>query len=188
MFTRLQKYLLKIKLPDFFLLFVLIIGSVLVFIGGYFNYQRRVLSFAYTPKAKIIETKSAKPRRIVIENLGIDVAVENSQIIDGIWEISETNASFLITSAEPGTVGNVVIYGHNRQNIFGKLVNRVKSGQHIKLVTEDGQEYFYQVDQVVVVKPNEVGVVLPTKYEVLTVYTCTGFFDSQRLVVRARPI
>jgi len=35
--------------------------------------------------------------------------------------------------------------------------------------------------------PSDTTYLLPTKVEILTLYTCTGFLDSKKLIVRAMP-
>jgi len=41
------------------------------------------------------------------------------------------------------------------------------------------------VNKITAVYPNQVQIIAPTKNETLTLYTCTGFYDEKRLIVRA---
>jgi sortase (surface protein transpeptidase) len=55
------------------------------------------------------------------------------------------------------------------------------------LLDAEGKTAKYIVSETKRVLPNAVEEVLPTDHEVVTVYTCTGFLDSQRFVVKALP-
>lgn len=173
------------KLLFLTLLAVLLLTSI----GGfYLYYQQTILSFASIPTAahdKSISTGS--PTRISIPSANIDLAVETGSIKNGVWKISQENASFLDVSAKPGTEGNIVIYGHNKKSIFGNL-NKVSMDDLIILEIVDGNILSYEVETISTVKPTQVEVIVPTDYEVLTVYTCNGFLDSTRLVIKAKPI
>ena len=122
------------------------------------------------------------------KDLGIDLEVKEASINNGIWEISETTASFLNSSAKPGEGGNIVIYGHNKKDILGKLIGNIKTGMEIQIFSQNGTFFRYETIEIKTVTPNEIGVVLPTDYEILTLYTCTGLLDSKRLIIKAIPI
>lgn len=172
-----------------FLLGSISVGIALVIIGAYFLlYERTVLSFSRPPENAVTVTNSRpKPTKVEIGDVGIDLEISESRIVNGIWEISKNGASHLDTSASPGESGNIVIYGHNKKAIFGSLpYSRV--GTKIKLTTEDGEVHDYEVIKKETVKPSNLAYVLPTSEEVLTLYTCTGFLDSMRSVLVAKPI
>jgi LPXTG-site transpeptidase (sortase) family protein len=165
-----------------------IIGFNLILVGSlYLAYRKTILSFQVAPSVVAeAHLRAAEPTQIMIPTTQIELPIIPAQIKDGIWETSETNATHLYTSARPTEGGNIVIYAHNRRNMFADLKN-VKVGETINLKTEKGI-YTYQVSERLVVNPNQVESVLPTDHEVLTVYTCTGPFDSKRLVLKATPI
>ena len=127
------------------------------------------------------------PVEIIIPSIQIDLKVDPGQIKDGVWLISDTEATFLNTSAAPGTGGNTVIYGHNKKVIFGNLPY-LSLGQKIIIKTKSGKIYNYVADQKYFVGPDRVDLVSPTKDDELTIYTCYGLFDSERAVVKAKPI
>ena len=167
-----------------------IIGILLIVFGeGFLYWERRVLSFSTNPYTQVSNSNEANllPKRIYIKNAGIDLAIEEGKIIDGVWQISNTTATHLVNSEVPGRNGNIVIYGHNLRTIFGKLVN-VKKGDVIDLFAANGKKYEYKVSDILKVDPSDIEVVTPTKYPILTIYTCTGFLDSKRLVVKALPL
>ncbi len=117
----------------------------------------------------------------------MDLRVDPGQIKDGVWQISDNNATFLDTSAVPGGGGNIVIYGHNKKAVFGNLPY-LSLGQKISIKTKSEKIYTYVVYQKHFVSPERVEAVSPTNTEVLTVYTCWGLFDSQRAIITAKPI
>ncbi len=169
-------------------LFLVLLGLV-IFIFGAINYYRvRILSFSKVPVAAAKSTENIDvPVEIIIPSIQIDLKVEPGQIQDGVWLISSTNATFLSTSAPPGTSGNTVIYGHNKKAIFGNLPY-LSLGQKITVKTKSGKIYNYTTDKKYFVGPDRVDLVSPTDLETLTIYTCYGLFDSQRAVIVAKPI
>jgi sortase A len=162
------------------------LGAVLITAGAINFYQIRVLSFSSAPPAAITHTTDL-PVEIIIPSLNIDLPIEPGTITKGIWQISSDSATFLLSSALPGTKGNTVIYGHNLKRIFGKLPY-IDFGQKITIKTQDGNMYQYKVTDKFLVNPDRVDLVSPTNFEELTIYTCTGFMDSKREVIKAVPI
>ena len=148
-----------------------------------------ILSFSSNPYPNQVEVKNSDllPEKIIIDRLGIDVNIVPGKIVDGVWEISPDSATYLVGSSTPQETGNIVIYGHNKKAIFGKL-SVIKMGDEIQIITHDGKIYKYGVNYIKWVNPNEVSVIAPTDFPVLTIYTCTGFLDSYRLVVKAIPL
>ena len=82
---------------------------------------------------------------------------------------------------------NLVFYGHSWPNILGPL-KKVQLGQSVHLVYANGQTKKYVTSQIKTVSSNATDILLPTANDQLTIYTCTGFFDIQRLVVVAKPV
>jgi sortase A len=76
-------------------------------------------------------------------------------------------------SAEPGTKGNCVIYGH-RETHFRILENLV-AGESIFLITQDGREKEYQVTDLRVIDKSETIVTARSYDERLTLVTCYPF-------------
>jgi LPXTG-site transpeptidase (sortase) family protein len=166
----------------------LVVGIQLMLASGwYLLYRRTILSFQVSPSV-VSEIRKEAPAQIRIEGtVQIEVPVTQGVIKEGIWEVSDTSVVHLATSAYPEQPGNIIMYGHNTKHIFKNLPS-VKPGDTITLATESHLERRYTVTEVMTVDPTDIEVVLPTDYEVLTVYTCTGLFDSKRFVVKARPI
>ena len=165
---------------------VFIFIGLSIFLFGAINYHRvRVLSFKNSPQP-IIST-GQKPIEIIIPSLNIDLPIEQGKINNSVWEISQNSATHLADSANPEDNGNIVIYGHNKKSIFGNLPY-LKIGETINIKVADGQIYKYKLEEKLWVKPDRVDLVSPTDHEVLTIYTCWGFLDSQRVILKAVPI
>lgn len=168
---------------------LLILTGILIFFFGAINYYRvRILSFSKVPAAVVSATQNSDiPTEIIIPSINIDLKVEPGQIKDGVWQISDSTATFLDTSAAPGSGGNTVIYGHNKKVIFGNLPY-LSLGQKIVVKTKTGKIYNYIADQKFFVGPDRVDLVSPSNTNELTIYTCYGIFDSERAVIQAKPI
>jgi sortase A len=162
-------------------------GIGLSLIGFYLIYHRTILSFtSVPPQFQAVKTKAA-PQTLTIPALGIAIGIKPGFIMNGQWSISPQYALHLTTSSNPREGGNIVIYGHNKDTIFGRLPNAQIGGEVI-LTTADGQSYQYRIMQKAIVFPNQTELIFPTNHEVITIYTCTGFLDSQRLIIRAEPV
>lgn len=162
--------------------------NLILFSGLYLLYRQTILSFKASPQFIVqADLRTAEPSIIEIEDLGLKQLVTPANIANGIWETSDTNATHLSSSARPGENGNIVVYGHNRETIFRKL-HSAKNGQIVRIKTSNGLQYEYEITSIQRIKPDQIEVVLPTEYEILTIYTCIGFLDSERLVIQAKPV
>jgi len=162
-------------------------GIFIFFVGASRFYQVRILSFTKPITVAQTALVGELPIHITIPSIGIDLPIDVGEIRDGVWQISYANPTFLNSSARPGTGGNVVIYGHNKKIIFGNLPY-LSIGQKIILTTSEAKIYTYEVYQKDFVKSDRVDLVSPTNKEELTVYTCWGLFDTERAVLKAKPI
>jgi LPXTG-site transpeptidase (sortase) family protein len=124
------------------------------------------------------------PLRVVIPSLQIDVRLEPAKVVNGKWEVFEKTGSYGIGSGVPGEAGNSVVFAHARDGLFLPLKS-VKEGAIIYVFTND-KWYTYKAQEIKEVLPHDVSVIAPTEDETLTLYTCTGFADSKRLIVTAK--
>lgn len=165
----------------------LFVGIQLVLAMGWYHlYSHTVLSFHVSPVVTQ-DVIGHQPTRVVVEGVGIDLPLLSVEIQNGIWPTSLDSANHLSTSATPLQSGNIVIYAHNRPHLFRPL-HEVEIGDEIVVKNQDDRAFSYQVESIHVVSPDQIDLVLPTNTEVLTIYTCTGWFDSKRLVIRALPV
>ncbi len=127
------------------------------------------------------------PLRIIINDLNIDANVKSSRIVNGTWEVNDEHANFGEGSSyldEPH--GNTIIFAHAREKLFRNLDN-VKNGNVINVIGEKGI-YSYKIISVYRVLPNEIEKLISYGSENLTLFTCEGFGDEYRLVVKAQKI
>jgi sortase (surface protein transpeptidase) len=126
-----------------------------------------------------------KIRSISLNSLGLSLPVFESTIVNGEWEVPSQALGHLSSSANPGQDDNIVIYGHNSADVLGKLVN-IKLNDRISVFSD--RVYMYTVKSISVVGSNDVSIAQPTGSDELTIYTCIGTLDSQRLVIKASPV
>ncbi|MCX7928207.1 MAG: sortase [Patescibacteria group bacterium] len=122
------------------------------------------------------------PQKILIPDLKLNVNVQVSFVKSGYWEVFDDKAGWGVGSAYPGEIGNVVIFGHAKDNLFGNL-KYIKKGDSVFVLTN--KTWFeYKVDDVLEVLPTDTKIIAPSSEEKkLTLYTCSGYKDSKRLVV-----
>lgn len=133
-----------------------------------------------------IETDAPHPTRIFIRWF-VDTPIVDGIVEGNNWTLSEKEAIYISQSARPGEGGNVIIYGHNTREVLGNI-RALKGEERVVLTMDDGNTKEYQVKEMKEIKPEDVSVIQPTDYEVLTLYTCSGFADKNRFVVRAYPV
>jgi LPXTG-site transpeptidase (sortase) family protein len=125
------------------------------------------------------------PIRIRIPSVEIDLPVVIAPIKNGYWELSDTSASYGWGSATPGEKGNMVIFAHARQGLFLPLQNIQLNAKVIISTAE--QTFTYKVVKKMQVFPSDTNVISFSNKEKLTLFTCTGLFDTKRLIVVAIP-
>ena len=119
-------------------------GILLLLIFSIWRFhQTRILSFNAKEAVKIVSSTGIKPVYIKIHPIGVDVGIKETIIKDGIWVIQPNEASYLVTSAGIGDEGNMIIYGHNKNNILGPI-RYIKVGAKIEIKGNDGKIYDYE--------------------------------------------
>jgi LPXTG-site transpeptidase (sortase) family protein len=127
-----------------------------------------------------------QPKKIFIKWF-VDAPVTGGIVEGDNWTLSEKEAVYITQSARPGEKGNIIIYGHNTRELMGNI-RALKGQEIITLTMDDGSSRDYRVAEMKEIKPEVVSDIQPTDYEVLTLYTCSGFADKNRFVVRAYPV
>ena len=116
----------------------------------------------------------------------ISLAVVEAGMVNGVWIVAPRSANHVQQSASPGQPGNIIIYAHNLPDMFGPL-QTVKVGEDITIRTKDNTVHRYVTLAVAEVTVQNTFFLQPTRSETLTLYTCSGFLDSKRFIVRAVP-
>jgi len=165
---------------------LILIGVTLLFLGGYFIFQR------YNPKQLSFQdfngytnsVSGALPQKIVIPSLKIQLPIYPAQIRGNSWEATTKGISYLVSSPIPGEAGNSILYGHNWDSLLGRLQN-IKPGEKIKVAYDDKTTKTFVVAYISIVDPSHTEILAPSSDSRITLYTCTGFLDSRRFVATA---
>lgn len=157
------------------------------------RFNPRRLNFYRIPQAQNIESTPTqnpnlpRPKHIIIAGTSINLPIIPSTIHNQTWETTEVGVSYLTMSPVPGEKGNSILYGHNWTDLLGPLTE-VKPGQTIRIRYEDESQKTFMVENTATVSPNDTSILMASAEPMMTIYTCTGLFDSKRFVVTARPI
>lgn len=170
-------------------LVLLLIGSLCLVtaftLKGYQEFQQNILSFSQAPTISELVEEEDLPESILIPKIKVDLPVTPAKVINDKWETSDEGASYLLGSGVPGREGNVVIYGHNKNHLFGPI-RWLKENEEIKVINKKGEEFIYKIVGTKTVSPEAIEVLAPTEDATLTLYTCTGFLDRERFVIIAK--
>ena len=124
------------------------------------------------------------PTKLSIPAQNISVNVDEGGIINGEWVLSNTDAFYLPTSGKLGEGYNTIIYAHNTAKLFGRLTN-IRQGQEILIKDKTGKIYKYIVVSVREINPSDLKKLYSTQKNILTLFTCSGWADTKRTIVRA---
>lgn len=127
---------------------------------------------------------SNPPTRIIIRDLSIDIPIYPAKVVTDQWETTSQGASYLLSSPIPGARGNSIIYAHDWVSLFGPLLS-AKAGQKVEIQYEDKSKKIFTIQSTSVVPSDRASILAPTDDKRITLYTCTGFLDSQRMVAVA---
>ncbi len=166
----------------FFLSFLFFIFFVVVFYQ-----QNSPQNITFANSENILSKNSDQttaPTGIIIPSIHVWLPVYSASINNGNWETTNKGVSYLSGSAAIGGSGNAIFYGHDWPNLLGNLKN-VRPGDTIQIISKTGDEFFYEVSTVQEVNPTDVSVLAQTTDSRVTIYTCSGFLDTKRLVVVA---
>jgi LPXTG-site transpeptidase (sortase) family protein len=168
---------------------LIVLGVVCVLVAAYLFYLRyssHPLTFEKAPKIEFSD-KNNTPKTLEIPSINVNLPIFSSVIKGTAWQTTTIGVSYLSTTPIPGTKGNSVIYGHNWTSLLGSLP-KVKPGQNIFITMQNGEKKSFKIVYTAVVSPNQTYIIDNTKDTRVTIYTCTGFLDSRRFVVVAKPL
>jgi len=164
---------------------ILGIGSLLFATSLLFaRYNPNRLSFNRTPEFIEQRQDSSEFVSISINNVGINLPIETTTIENDKWGISKNAVSYLSGSALPGQIGNSIFYGHNYNSILGNLVE-TKPGDIITVFYKDGSKKDFVIRYTFEVSPKDTSILSQSNERMLTIYTCSGLFDTKRFVAVA---
>jgi len=92
----------------------------------------------------------------------------------------------LLNPVNPGQKGNLILSAHN--DIFGQIfrdLDQLKAGDEIVIYTNQ-RSYVYTVRETLIVNPDQVEVMAPTRDAVVTLVSCYPYMvDNKRIIVVA---
>ena len=169
------------------------LAASLIVLGALLAFSRQntsTLSFTFAQEPVEIQGFSQgegsvenSPSRILIPELSIDLEVLASEIRGGYWLVHENSAGWGVGSGLPGDIGNQVIFAHARDGLFLPLKD-IEVDMAIYVFTKDSW-YRYKVSNIGEAYPHQTEVIKPSDDERLTLYTCSGYKDTKRLIVTA---
>ena len=176
-------------MKNFFGKLCIFAGIVCMIWGSFLLWRRADTRYFQVVQAKktlatIAPYTNSMPTRIAIPSIGVALPVIPSKIVHGKWEETTIGVSYVAKSPIPGEIGNSIMYGHNWPTLLGDLPN-VKPGDKITIDYQNTKPRTFTVVFINTVSPDTTSVLLPTTDRRITLYTCTGFLDSKRLVVTA---
>lgn len=173
-----------------FLFFSYVMGlvSLIFFVyGGGLLYQRwRPLEFSELHseiQAKELKEEQLLPVTLKIDSIQLTLPIIKGEIKDGSWVLADNAAS--VISTKDASDSGWIVYGHNYPRILGAL-QHVTENDKVTLVLQNGKTVEYLVTDKEIVSPESIYSLTPGDFTDLIIYTCTGFLDSQRLIVKAQ--
>jgi LPXTG-site transpeptidase (sortase) family protein len=170
------------KLPKLLIL----LGSFLLLVSLLTRFE--VSKFVIAQKEKPqIAISNESPINLSIPSLNVNVNVEQGGISNEEWILSDNNALYLPTSGKLGEGYNTIIYAHNTENLFKKLKN-VEEGKVIVAKDRNQKEYVYKIFHIEIIDPKDLAKLYSKEKNILTLFTCDGWADKNRLLIKARLI
>jgi LPXTG-site transpeptidase (sortase) family protein len=128
-----------------------------------------------------------EPLRISIPNVGINIKVEASEIENGTWKVPEHAAGYAEGSAYLDEEhGNSILFAHARNGLFRDLLG-IKIGDEISVIGTKNL-YRYEVTSIEKILPDEIDKIKSFGDHQLTLFTCEGWNDQYRLLVKAKRV
>jgi LPXTG-site transpeptidase (sortase) family protein len=168
---------------------LLVIGIALLGFSSYRYWQitnpnRLAFANAYESLDQVSETSDINPNLLLIPSINVEVPIRSSELKEKEWQTVTDGVSYLVSSPIPGKEGNSILYGHNWKSLLGDLP-QMKPGAQVEIVYTNGDKKTFIVETTQEVSPNDVSILKNTKDTRITIYTCSGLFDSKRFVVTA---
>jgi sortase (surface protein transpeptidase) len=158
---------------------------------------------AALPIANIV-SRAAAPARLVIKELGVDVAIHGvGPDRNGDLIVPKHDVGWYQASGRPTEGTKVILWGHvmrwkDSPQIpapFADL-HTLRPGDRLTVVTSDGERHTYAVERQLRITPDQVGYLAPTPFEELMLISCIGdkiyvngeLTKTERLLTIAKPL
>jgi LPXTG-site transpeptidase (sortase) family protein len=156
------------------------------------SYWARLMYQRFEPKEKYINEPIKQSenilaiyipkigKRLRVDPLNVEITADASK-----WPISTKGVNLITATGEPGSGGNSIIFGHDWKSIFGDL-HKLTPGDEIIVYRGDNYQRLFRVSKISLADPRDGTLLVNRNQNELTLYTCAGLLDSERLVVTAR--
>lgn len=163
---------------------LLILGLSLIVIG--LSLLARFNSLSVSLADNTVFTYSPLwPKFIGIKSISLEAEIVPGGYRDEKWVLTNDKALFLPTSSKLGEGGNTIIYAHNTENLFGNL-KKISIGETIVINDAKGKIYSFKVYSKEYISPYKMGKIATNLKDTVTLFTCDGWFDEKRLVIKAQ--
>lgn len=127
------------------------------------------------------------PQELLLPGRETAIPIIPNSLQTGEW-ILPTNGVSLLQQSETASQLGYIMYGHNWPALLGSL-SQAQLGETIRLRFANQEEKIYVIQTKFIVSPQRVDVLhMATQPDSLLIYTCTGLFDRNRLVVVAQEV
>jgi LPXTG-site transpeptidase (sortase) family protein len=164
----------------------LLMLATIASMGLWWRYRVSLTDAASGPlPAEVTDTADREillePVEIRIPRFDIELQVKAATVSGNSWTIYDDAASWLLSSGTL-TDGNMVIYAHNKREMFDQI-RQLKAGDFIMVSSLDRMGR-YKVSESFEARASDVLYVTQPAHR-LTVYTCSGPLDLKRHFVLA---
>lgn len=142
--------------------------------------------FAGTPRNSAYVAKKAsisgEPTHIDIPSVGISIDITPGYYdkASQTWTLSTDKAQYATITPEPNDAsGNTFIYGHNRWEVFYKLL-KVQNGDIATITTSNNHTFTYKMTSRKDTSPTDSSLFDYQGPPILTLQTCSGFWYQNR--------
>lgn len=133
-----------------------------------------------------IESAAYVPTRIMIAKIKLISDLVPQPIVDKDWLIADTQVNYLVGSGNLDN-GNMVLYAHRKPSLFGRL-HELKKGDFVTVTGSKDKVAYYEVVESYTTTAKDLDILENMQESVLTLFTCDGWNDSKRWVVRAKKV
>lgn len=125
---------------------------------------------------------SGKPIKLKIPKLNMDLPIKegNYNSFDNSWTIDNKSAFYATMTPELNNLaGNTLVYGHNSNQVFGKL-NQLKINDVVQVESLNQKIFTYKLSEIKDVEPTDLSLFEYRGEPILTIQTCSGTWNERR--------
>ena len=159
---------------------------VLLSTGGFTKRSSGAVTYTapvVRPKTNDVKiVKSGLPISLHIPSMNITLPVQAGEYneSDGSWTLNDVDAFYATPSAPINDQkGNTLIYGHNIQNVFGRLPE-LNLGSELEITTDSNYQFIYTYNGVKEVAPEDTSIFTYDTPPTVMLQTCSGAWDRFR--------